>query len=135
MVATAAMTTIAGAELIRLGHAALLQRLGNKLMDRVLSSLQFLLRLNEPLGDWMTHQALALALEGVNLTLLRRCSNLLFMSQIFTFFDDASVERLGFVVGQEFFNMLAQGLVARLVNDRLAKFQGSLDDGGFCGYG
>ena len=134
MVATAAGAARAGREIVRIGHAAQLEGLGDVLADRFLDFMQFTLRFEEAAGDRVGRERLAFLLEGGDFVVRHRQAVLLLLAQRLALGDHRLEVRPGLFVSHEGVDLLAHRLEFRLFQDGLAEFLGLLHNHAFFGH-
>lgn len=125
--ATATAIAAAAAAVIHIvdgRQAAQFEGLGHPLHDEVLDAADFLLRIEEVLGDHVGQQAVAQGVELPDLLFGKRHAHLLLLLEHLALEAQGVILAAGSVVFEEGVDVSAQALKFRLVQDRFAQFGG-----------
>lgn len=109
-------------------HPAQFKGLGQVRIDRFLHMVHGFLGVDKPFRDWVAQKGVAFGVKGGNFRLGQFQPLVLLVVQMTAPFIQTVVLLLGFGIGHEGINLLADGSELRLLHDGLAQFSRFLED-------
>jgi hypothetical protein len=109
-------------------HAPEFERFADRLHDFFLHMVHGFLGIHKTFADGIAKKRFALGIEGGDFSFIQLQALLLFMVQKAAFFGQPLVLLLGFRIGHEGINLLADALEFGLLHNGFAKLAGSLTD-------